>query len=253
MSFQSNVGAVTCLHQAPVSPFYLSLVTRIAAHQFLWEVCADFAPSVIVWVWAAPFVTTLALVVGTDVTQVRSLTQLYSVDFSKWRIAVKSAFSTNAHSRFELAVLAVSWDLERGTPSCVLVTLYVLLETTHKVSRGAVSAQKALQGSKTVTRELLGGTEEKSISPTRGHWFALQANEWIFTYLAPLIFNCLQPPWLCFFQSILGASHIGINLDVLCGGWFFSTCLVVARQICRTKSSFHLLDFSLSRKSERKM
>ena len=43
----------------------------------------------------------------------------------------------------------------------------------HKASqgplRGAVTAQKALQGPKTEGRELLGGTEEKSVSPTRGH------------------------------------------------------------------------------------
>ena len=32
--------------------------------------------------------------------------------------------------------------------------------------KGAVSAQKALQGSETETRELLGGTEEKSIALT---------------------------------------------------------------------------------------
>ena len=30
------------------------------------------------------------------------------------------------------------------------------------------------------TRELLGGTEEKSVSPTRGHRFALQATRWFF-------------------------------------------------------------------------
>ena len=33
-----------------------------------------------------------------------------------------------------------------------------------------MSAQKALQGSKTETRELLGGTEETSITPIRGHY-----------------------------------------------------------------------------------
>ena len=47
--------------------------------------------------------------------------------------------------------------------------------------RGAVSAQEALQGSETETRELLGGTEEISISLTRIHWFDLQANQWFFT------------------------------------------------------------------------
>ena len=61
----------------------------------------------------------------------------------------------------------------------------VVLEATHEASRGpekgAVSAQKALRGSETETRELLGGTEENSVSPMRGHWFALQANQWVFT------------------------------------------------------------------------
>ena len=35
--------------------------------------------------------------------------------------------------------------------------------------KGAVSAQKDLQVSETETREFLGGTEENSVSPTRGH------------------------------------------------------------------------------------
>ena len=30
------------------------------------------------------------------------------------------------------------------------------------------------------TRELLVGMEENSVSPTRGHWFSLQANQWFF-------------------------------------------------------------------------
>ena len=34
--------------------------------------------------------------------------------------------------------------------------------------KGTVSAQKALQGSETETRELLGGTEENSLSPGDG-------------------------------------------------------------------------------------
>ena len=36
------------------------------------------------------------------------------------------------------------------------------------------------QGVKTETRELLERTDEKNVSPTRGHWFALQANQWFF-------------------------------------------------------------------------
>ena len=35
--------------------------------------------------------------------------------------------------------------------------------------KGAVSAQKALQGSETETRELLGGTENNSVSSMMGH------------------------------------------------------------------------------------
>ena len=46
-------------------------------------------------------------------------------------------------------------------------------EATHKAGggplKGAVSAQKALQGSETETRELLGGTEENSVPLMRGH------------------------------------------------------------------------------------
>ena len=51
--------------------------------------------------------------------------------------------------------------------------------------RAIQSAQKAIQGSKKETRELLlGGTEEKSISLMRGHFFTKQAT---------LIFDCLRP------------------------------------------------------------
>ena len=60
----------------------------------------------------------------------------------------------------------------------------VFTEATHKASwgtlKGAMSAQKALQESKIEARELLGLTKEKSVSLTRGHWFTLQANKWIF-------------------------------------------------------------------------
>ena len=61
---------------------------------------------------------------------------------------------------------------QRDTPNGVLVSL-VVPEATHEASRGpekgAVSAQKALRGSETDTRELLGGTEENNVSPMRGH------------------------------------------------------------------------------------
>ena len=49
--------------------------------------------------------TTLAGGTVAMVRQVWSLTQFYSVDFSKSRIDVKSAFSTNAHSMFASVVV----------------------------------------------------------------------------------------------------------------------------------------------------
>ena len=57
--------------------------------------------------------------------QVWSLTQLYSVDFSKSRIGVKSVFSTNSQSRFASVVDDVSSDhrAKRVTPDGVLVSL----------------------------------------------------------------------------------------------------------------------------------
>ena len=79
---------------------------------------------------------------------------------------------TNAQSRF----VSVDLDSILG-PDCVLDCLYT--ELTHESSRGpfkgAVSAQKALQGSETEKRELLGGTEQKTVSPKRDH-FAFQKN-----------------------------------------------------------------------------
>ena len=44
-----------------------------------------------------------------------------------------------------------------------------------------MSAQKALQGSETETRELLGGAEEKSASPTRGSLICPPGKSMIFT------------------------------------------------------------------------
>ena len=49
-------------------------------------------------------------------------------------------------------------------------------EATRGPLKGDVSAQKALQGSETDMRELLGGTEENSVSPTRGIYFVQKGN-----------------------------------------------------------------------------
>ena len=83
-----------------------------------------------------------------------------------------SAFSTNAQSRFASVVV----DSVLGPPRLVCHTwqcpcISAVLEATHEASRG----------SEMETRELLGGTEENSVPPMRGHWFALQANQWVFT------------------------------------------------------------------------
>ena len=74
--------------------------------------------------------------------------------------------------------MAVVVDGVLGPQRLLLNTLqrpcfFVDPEATHEESRGpekgAVSAQKALRGSEMETRELLGGTEENSVSPMRGH------------------------------------------------------------------------------------
>ena len=61
--------------------------------------------------------------------------------------------------------------LARHTWQCPCFS--AVLEATHEARsgplKGAKSAKKALQGSKTETRELLEGTEENSVSPMRGH------------------------------------------------------------------------------------
>ena len=61
--------------------------------------------------------------------------------------------------------------LARHTCWCPCIS--VVPEATHEASQGPlkgdVSAQKALQGSETETREFLGETEENSAFPMRGH------------------------------------------------------------------------------------
>ena len=72
----------------------------------------------------------------------------------------KSAFSTNAQSRFA----SVGVDGVLGPPRLAQHTLRcpcisVVPEATDEASRG----------SETETKELLGGAEENRVSPTRGH------------------------------------------------------------------------------------
>ena len=122
-------------------------------------------------------------------SQVWSLTQFYPVDFLGQNLGSvkKSAFSTNTKSRFASAV----FDGVLGTPHLARHTwqcpcISVAPEAMHKASqvplKGAMSAQKARQAThETEIWELLGGTEENSVSPMRGHWFALQENQQFFT------------------------------------------------------------------------
>ena len=100
--------------------------------------------------------------------QVWSLTYLLPVEFSQSKIGVKKCV-TDAQSRFASAVLNSVLGpprLAQHTWQCPCIS--VVLEATHEASRGpskgAVSAQKALQGSEMETRELLGGIRENSVS-----------------------------------------------------------------------------------------
>ena len=101
---------------------------------------------------------------------------------------VRSAFSTNAQISFASVVL----ESVLGTfPfSATHLTVYLILYSSGCNARGNF---RALEGSETERRDLLEGMEQKSVSPTRGHWFAVQANQ-CFLGLAPLIFDCLRPP-----------------------------------------------------------
>ena len=85
---------------------------------------------------------------------------------------LKSALSSNALSRFASVVVDGVLGLPRlarhtGRYPCIAVVPEATHEASRGPERGAMSAQKALRGSETETRELLGGTEENSASPTR--------------------------------------------------------------------------------------
>ena len=76
-----------------------------------------------------------------------------------------------------------SWDLHAycGTPECVLFLCCSISNVQGGVesSKGAVWAQKALQGSDTETRKLLDGKKENRQDDEliiKNHWFFLKAN-----------------------------------------------------------------------------
>ena len=111
------------------------------------------------------------------------------------RTTKTSAFPINAKSRFSSAVL-------KGVlgPSRIAEQQhYVVPETTQGTRQVHGLWWVLFLMKKTFCGPRLQGSywkEEKSVSLTRGLWFALQANQWVFTYLAPIIFECLRPPWL---------------------------------------------------------
>ena len=62
----------------------------------------------------------------------------------------------------------IAWHTWRRCP-CISTVVGAMHEASRGTLKGAVSAQKSLQGYETETRESLGGTEENSVSPTRDH------------------------------------------------------------------------------------
>ena len=81
--------------------------------------------------------------------QVWSLTKFYSVDFLQSRTDVKGAFSTNAQSGFASVVVDRVLGPSRLRAPCQL--------------------KKPFEGPRRRRGKLLGGTEENSVSPMRGH------------------------------------------------------------------------------------
>ena len=106
-------------------------------------------------------------------TQVRSLTQFYSVDFSRSKIGAKKCSLFQKHNQgLRQLLLIVSWYHRAQCAGQIWCCpcISVVPEAMHGAS----------QGSEMETRELLGGTGENSVSPMRGHYFALHTNQWFF-------------------------------------------------------------------------
>ena len=115
--------------------------------------------------------------------QVWSLTQFYSFGFLQSRVSVNYFYKHMIKVRNS----CVPQCPGTSAPSVLHSTVLRSVKLQKQRMRhdwgpfgGAVSDQKALQGSWTELRELLGGMDENSFSPTRGRWFALQANQWLF-------------------------------------------------------------------------
>ena len=88
-----------------------------------------------------------------DANQARSLTQFYSVDFSQSRIDVKKCVF---NKRTIKVCVSCCWPLRPARHTWLCPCISVVPEATHEASqgpkKGAVAAQKALQGSETRRR-----------------------------------------------------------------------------------------------------
>ena len=121
------------------------------------------------------------------VQQVWSPTQFSPVDFKQSRIGVRNCvFKKKPQSRFASAVLdGVHGPLCLEGHSRVFMILFSseskVLGRLRALEGTRVNSKRTLWGSETETRKLLGGTKENSVSLMRGHWIALQANQWFFT------------------------------------------------------------------------
>ena len=108
--------------------------------------------------------------------------------------------------------------LVRHTWRCPCSSL--VLEAKHKASWGplkdVVSTQKAPKGFETETRELPGGPDEKSIFPTRGHWFYLSGppNIWLLSTRL-LIKPFSSPAYLLVILTVLFIKIIVVSIAVV--------------------------------------
>ena len=103
-----------------------------------------------------------------------------------------STFLTNIQSRFASVVLDCVL-----APQCLAphtwrpVVPEAIYKTPLRALQWGCNISKNLQGSQIETMDLLGRTEKKNVSLTRGQWFALLTNHWFFTCLASKILECL--------------------------------------------------------------
>ena len=101
-------------------------------------------------------------------SQVWSLTQFYSVDFSKSKDVKKCVFIKRKIKDY----VSCCWQCPgTSTPSAAHLTVSLYLYSSGSNARGESRSLKGCCVS----------SKENSVSLTRGHWCALQANQWFFT------------------------------------------------------------------------